>query len=94
VRFDMYAGEFTHVGDRCTFETLLEHFGIDDPALQVIAEIVHDLDYKDEKFRRAEAPGILAVVQGIALATKDDAERIERGALVFDGLYGQLERSS
>jgi hypothetical protein len=94
VRFDVYAGEFTHVGDRCTFETLLEHFGLGDPALEVIAEIVHDLDYKDEKFRRAEAPGILAVVQGIALATKDDAERIERGALVFDGLYSQLERAA
>jgi hypothetical protein len=92
VRFDMYAGEFTHVGDRCTFETLLARFALGDAALATIGEIVHDIDCKDEKFGRLEAPGVLAVVQGIALATKDDAERIEHGSTVFDGLYGQLSR--
>ncbi len=93
LRFDMYRGEFTHVGDRCTFETLLAHFQLDaDPALGAIGEIVHDIDCKDEKFGREEAPGIAAVIQGIALASDDDAQRIDRGALVFDGLYGQLGR--
>jgi len=92
VRFDMYTGEFTHAGDRCTFETLLAHFELDDDALRALGEIVHDIDCKDEKFGRDEAPGVLAVIQGIALATTDDAERIERGTLVLDGLYGQLSR--
>ena len=36
VRFDMYTGEFTHAGDRCTFETLVAHFELDDPALGAI----------------------------------------------------------
>ena len=91
-RFDMYTGEFTHAGDRCTFETLLAHFELDDDALRALGEIVHDIDCKDEKFGRNEAAGVLAVIQGIALATTDDAERIERGTLVLDGLYGQLSR--
>jgi hypothetical protein len=91
-RFDMYGGEFTHVGDQCTFETLLARFALRDAALATIGEIVHDIDCKDEKFGRPEATGVLAVVQGIALATKDDAERIERGTTVFDGLYEQLSR--
>ena len=91
LRFDMYQGEYTHVGDRCTFETLLWEFGLDDTALAEIGEIVHDIDCKDEKFDRPETPGVLAVVQGIANATKSDAERIERGSLVLDGLYEQLK---
>jgi hypothetical protein len=92
VRFDMYSGEFTHAGDRCTFETLLTHFALSDPALRALGEIVHDIDCKDEKFGREEAAGVLAVVEGIALATSDDAERIARGSTVLDGLYGQLSR--
>jgi hypothetical protein len=92
LRFDMYQGEFTHVGDRCTFEMLLAHFALDDRALGAIGEIVHDLDFKDEKFGRREAAGILAVIRGITVDTNDDAERIARGAPVFDGLYAQLRR--
>ena len=93
LRFDMYRGEFTHVGDRCTFETLIARFELDgDAALRAIAEIVHDIDCKDGKFGREETAGIAAVLQGVALATDDDAQRIERGSLLFDGLYGQLHR--
>ena len=95
LRFDMYRGEFTHVGDRCTFETLLASFSLEgDPALRAVGEIVHDIDCKDEKFGREEAAGIAAVLQGLALATDDDDQRVERGALLFDGLYGQLRRST
>jgi hypothetical protein len=90
IRFDMYQGEFTHVGDRCTFEMLLVHFGIDDAALEAIAEIVHDIDIKDGKFGRAETAGIAAVIRGIADDTPDDADRIERGGMVLEGLYRQL----
>ena len=91
LRFDMFQGEYGHVGDRCTFETLLVDFGVKDAALGAIAEIIHDIDCKDEKFGRDETAGVLAVVQGIANATADDVERIERGATVFDGLYEQLK---
>jgi hypothetical protein len=90
LRFDMYHGEFTHVGDRCTFETLLAHFRLAEPALQAIAQIVHDIDVKDDKFHRAEASGVAAVLRGIVLRVKRDADRLERAGLVFDGLYEQL----
>jgi hypothetical protein len=92
IRFDMYQGEYTHLGDRCTFETLLTEFRLTDAALRAIGEIVHDIDLKDEKFGRGETAGILAVMQGVALAMSDDADRIARGALVLDGLYSQLNR--
>ena len=57
LRFDMFDAEFTHEGDRCSFEVLLARIGLDDPALTAIAEIVHDIDLKDEKFGREEAAG-------------------------------------
>jgi len=85
--FDMFEGEFTHEGDRCTFETLLNRFRIDDAALHTIAEIVHDIDLKDEKFGRDEAPGIERVLAAIAAANAEDQTRLERGSLLFDDLY-------
>lgn len=89
LRFDMYQGEYGHVGDRCTFETLLTEFALKDRALRAIAEIVHDIDCKDDKFGRAESAGVRAIMEGIAHATDDDFERLEKGATVLDGLYNQ-----
>ncbi len=90
LRFDMFQSEYGHVGDRCTFETLLAEFGLKDKALRAIAEIVHDIDCKDDKFGRAESAGVRAVIEGIAHATDDDHERLDRGATVLDGLYSQF----
>jgi hypothetical protein len=87
VRFDMYEGEVTHEGDRCTFEVLLGRAGLTDPALQAIGEIVHDIDLKDAKFAREEASGIASVIESIAAANKDDHRRLERGAAVLNDLY-------
>lgn len=87
LRFDMYEGEFTHEGDRCTFEVLLSRSGFSDPALAAIAEIVHDIDLKDDKFRRDGTSGIAQLIAGISAANRDDQTRIERGAMMFDDLY-------
>jgi hypothetical protein len=90
IRFDMYQGEFTHEGDRCTFETLLSRFALGDSALRAIGEIVHDIDLKDRKFRRAETAGVALMLKGITRATSDDQERVARGAAVFDALFDSL----
>lgn len=86
VRFDMFEAEFTHSGDRCSFEVLIDRVGLDDPALRQIGEIVHDIDIKDGKFDRPEAAGISQLVTGIALARDDDMERLRRSAVVFEDL--------
>ena len=93
LRFDMYDAEFTHEGDRCTFEVLLAHAGLDsDRALQAISEIVHDIDLKDSKFAREEAAGIKTLIASICMATADDEERIARGKAVFDDLYRYFQK--
>jgi len=87
LRFDMFKAEFTHEGDRCSFEVLLEKIDLDDAALQAIAEIVHDIDLKDGKFSREQTAGIAHVIAGICISQKDDLARIERGSAVFDDTY-------
>ena len=87
LRFDMFQAEFTHEGDKCTFEVLLDRLASRDPALRAIAEIIHDIDLKDNKFGRDESVGVRTLIDGIALATADDLERIARCTEVFNSLY-------
>lgn len=87
VTFDMFEAEFTHIGDRCTFEVLVEQFALDDAALSSIAEIVHDIDVKDGKFARMEAAGVASLIAGLALLHRDDEKRLELGRSVFDALH-------
>jgi hypothetical protein len=87
LRFDMFEGEYTHVGDACTFETLVARFIPNDPALGEIAEIVHDVDCKDAKYKREAAQGLARLIDGVAALCPRDEDRIERGAQLFEQLY-------
>ncbi len=87
LRFDMYDAEFTHVGDRCSFEVLIERMGIDDPGLPPIGEIIHDIDLRDEKFLRDETPGVRSQITGVCAAHRDDLGRIAAATPVFEALY-------
>jgi hypothetical protein len=94
VTFDLPGAHFGHQGDRCTFETMLQHFGFADPALHTLAEIIHDLDLRDGRFGHPESAGVDRVLQGWLLETISDAEREARGITLFDGLYqGVLART-
>ena len=91
LRFDMFDGEFTHEADRCTFETLVHRFDLArDPALAAIAEIVHDLDLKEERFARPETAGVASMLSGVALRHEEDLERIASGREIFDALYASF----
>ena len=87
VTFDMFEAELTHIGDRCTFEVLIKQFGIDEPGLAGIAEIVHHIDVKDGKFGRTEAAGIASLIAGLSLLHRNDEERLKLGQSLFDALY-------
>lgn len=91
IPFDMYHGEFSHQGDNCTFETMLNRFNIQDKTLKNIAEIVHDIDLNDDKFVRNEAKGIDSIVQGLNENYKDDHVLLEKGVELFDALYASLK---
>jgi hypothetical protein len=93
IRFDMYQAEFTHEGDQCTFEVLLGRLELKDSALIAIAEIIHDLDLKDQKFGRKETAGIQQLLAGIVASQPSDDARIERATNLFDDLYHSFERA-
>ena len=91
ITFDMYGAEFTHHGEDCTFETMLKRFGLSDSkALCDIAEIVHDIDLKDDKFHRLEAVGLNAIINGLSQTVRDDRKLLQQCSAIFDGLYSLL----
>jgi hypothetical protein len=92
VRFDMFEAEFTHEGDLCTFEVLLSRFGLTDPALRAIGEMVHDIDLKDAKFARPETSGFERVIAGIALGHAQDEDRLARASALLDDLHTAFGR--
>jgi len=90
----MFDGDYTHDGDRCTFEVLLQRFGLEkDAALRAVAEMVHDIDMKDGKFNRDETPGFQRLIDGIAKRTAQDEARLERGAELLNDFYESVRPS-
>ena len=92
LRFDMFEAEFTHEGDRCSFEVVLARAGLADAALHKIAEIVHDIDLKDAKFKREEAFGVDRLIAGLCMGSPDDEGRLSKGGVLFDSLYEYFHR--
>jgi len=92
LRFDMTGAEYTHVGDDCTFQTLVKRFHLSDQALGALGEIIHDIDCKDELFKRPETSGIERLIRGIVRSAAEDRVRIERGAAMLDDLYQSFSR--
>jgi hypothetical protein len=90
VPFDTLGAELGHQGEDCTFETILRRSGLRDRRLAVLAEIVHEVDLRDEKFSREEARGVDLAVRGLLAALKDDHEVLAHGLTLFDGFYAAL----
>ncbi|HMF00091.1 MAG TPA: chromate resistance protein ChrB domain-containing protein, partial [Terriglobia bacterium] len=79
-------------GDDCTFETLAKAFRIRDKSVQIMGQIVHDADLFDEKFGRREGFGIDEVMKGWAQQNLSDAQLLDRGMELAEGLYHSLRR--
>ncbi len=88
--FDMYDVEFSHHGDRCTFEVLSERFGIADPAVAQLGRLVHDLDLKETRYNIPEASTVGRLIDGLRRAYSRDDELLEHGIVLFEGLYRAL----
>jgi hypothetical protein len=93
IPFDMFGADFTHHSEDCTFETMLKRFGLTDiKGLREIAEIVHDIDLKDEKFHRLEATGLNTVINGLSEHLRDDRKLLQQASAIFDGLFTLLDK--
>jgi len=91
--FDAPDAEFTHQDNRCTFEVLIDAFGLDgDPALVRLARIVHAADIAHDLHSDPLGPGLLAIGEGGLDAETDDQRLLEKGMFVYDALYAWCQR--
>ncbi|MFC4768608.1 chromate resistance protein ChrB domain-containing protein [Effusibacillus consociatus] len=88
--FDLPGVRLTHRRGHCTFHTMLREFDLKDPVLHRIARIVDEADTVQEVTLESVAPGLDLICRGIRLTSLDDHTALERGKLIFEGLYAQL----
>jgi hypothetical protein len=86
--FDAPDAEFTHREGKCTFEVLIDQFGLgEDQALVRLARIVHAADVAEDLDTDPLGPGLLAIGIGGLEVESDDHRLLEKGSLVYDALY-------
>jgi hypothetical protein len=86
--FDAPSAEYTHRDGLCTFEVLIDKYGLgDDPALVRLARIVHAADIAEDIGMDPLGPGLLAIGEGGLLTEPDDQRLLERASFVYDALY-------
>jgi hypothetical protein len=90
--FDMRGVELSHHDARCSFETMLGHFGLDDPVLWDRARIVHEADLADDRYDAPEAAGVDVVCRGLSMVL-DDSDVLDVTGRVFDGMYEHRRRA-
>jgi hypothetical protein len=88
VPFDVEGVELGHVGGRCSFESILLKYGLDDPALGRLAAIVHGADVEADLRKTPEAAGLKALAIGFRkLYGERDLEKLEAQMPMYDALY-------
>lgn len=87
IPFDAPDVELGHKDGKCSFETIIAKYGLTDPALLRMAEIVHAADIASELEKDAIAPGLKAIAIGYSLRFPYDPENLERQFEVYDALY-------
>ncbi len=84
--FDIDGVLWSHRGDRCTFDTMVEAFGLSTPALERLATVVRAAD-TDRHDLAPQAAGLLAVSVGLSRMFRDDLQQLEAGMILYDALY-------
>src|SRR5215204_5768022 len=79
--------EFTHRDGLCSFEVLVEEYGLDDPAVKLLARIVHGADIADDRDATPQSRGLLAIAEGFHLLGLGDHRQLELSLPVYDALY-------
>ena len=86
IPYDAPNVELGHHGEKCSFDSIVEKYKINDPAVLELAKIVRAAD-TDKMETAPEAAGLEAIMTGIGIAANDDHEAIEKARPVYDALY-------
>lgn len=87
IPFDTPGVELGHHNGKCSFETIIEKYGLSDPALLRLAKIVHAADIAAELHTDEMAPGLEAIAVGYSLRFPNDLENLSRQFDIYDALY-------
>ena|SRR5215472_7724853 len=79
--------KLNHRGNRCSFEAIVEDYGLTDAALQRLGLIVRAADVKGQESTAPEGPGLRAMAEGFAALGIPDEERLTREFPIYDALY-------
>jgi hypothetical protein len=85
--FDAPGATYGHRNEKCSFETLVEDFRIDDPAVALVARVVHGADVAEDRGATPESAGLLAIADGFALLGLDDQRQLALELPLYDALY-------
>jgi hypothetical protein len=85
--YDAPGAHYTHRDGLCSFEVLVEEYKINDPAVQLLARIVHGADVADDRDATRQSPGLQAVAEGFHYIYADDHEQLDAELVVYDALY-------
>ena len=85
--FDAPGATYTHRDGKCSFEVLVEDFGITDPAVALMAQVIHGADVSEDIDVTPQSAGLLAIADGFALLDVDDQRQLELELPVYDALY-------
>jgi hypothetical protein len=86
IAFDAPGVKLGHKDGKCSFETIIEEYKLEDPVLHELAKIVHSADTRDTALA-AEGIGLSAIMTGARFNVKDDFEAVEKATYVYDALY-------
>ncbi len=93
ISFDAPNAKFTHTADgKCTFEALVEHYKITDPAIQKLAKVVHGADVSEDISITPQSAGLQTIAEGFRLISKDDHDNMSKQFAVYDALYAYFKQ--
>jgi hypothetical protein len=85
--FDCPGADYTHREGKCSFEVLIDAYHLEDPALHLLAKVVHGADVAEDVGIVPEAAGLQAIAHGFAVICSDDHRKLELEFPVYDALY-------
>ncbi len=85
--YDAPGARYTHRDGLCSFEVLVEDYGIEDQAVKLLARIVHGADVAGDRDATPQSLGLLAVAEGFHLLELGDHRQLELSMPVYDALY-------
>jgi hypothetical protein len=92
ISFDAPGAKFTHRAGKCSFEILIDEYGITDPAITILAQIVHGADVSEDRDVTPQSRGLEAIAEGFALLDLDDQRQLELELPVYDALFAWAQQ--